>query len=234
VVLNTSLLLGIASIFLLYGNYKLEHDERAAFLMAAREQALHAELLASHERVRQMATTDALTQVANRRYAEGYMQECWERALAQQRYLSVLMLDVDDFKRFNDGHGHQAGDHCLVAVAQAIKQSIRRPSDLLARWGGEEFLVVMMDADADAAAAAAERIRSAVQALALPHRASACAQVVTISGGRATLVPNASATMAHLIELADAALYQAKRGGRNRVRAGYALPAQPEAAWEGR
>jgi diguanylate cyclase (GGDEF)-like protein len=221
IVPNASLLLATATGFLLYGNYKLEHDERMAFLQAAREQAFHAELSVAHERLTQMATTDVLTQVANRRYFEGFLDECWVRAQTQRRYLSLLVLDIDFFKPYNDLYGHQAGDLCLVAVAQAIKDCIRRPSDLLARWGGEEFVVVMMDADADAATAASERIRHAVQALALAHGASKCSPVVTISGGRATLLPDMASSASRLVELADRALYRAKSSGRNRVCAGY-------------
>jgi len=217
---NASLLLATATGFVLYGNYKLEFDERMAFLLATREQAMHAELAEAHERLTASATTDVLTQVANRRYLDGFLDECWERACTQRRYLSLLVLDIDYFKPFNDRYGHQDGDRCLVAVAQAIKVCIR-PTDLVARWGGEEFVVVMMDADADAATAAAERIRGAVVRLALPHAASPCAKVVTLSGGRATMLPDALSSPARLIELADQALYRAKMGGRNRICAGY-------------
>lgn len=213
----STLLLISSTAFVLYGNYRLEHDERMAFLMDTREQALNEALAEAHERLTRMATTDALTKVANRRYFETFLEECWQCAQTQGRTLSLIMLDVDYFKPYNDRYGHQAGDRCLLAVAEALGACIRRPGDLVARWGGEEFAVVLMDADADVAAAAAERIREAVAALRIPHGASRCADHVTVSGGRATLRPDRGMDWSHLVNLADAALYRAKSAGRNCV-----------------
>jgi diguanylate cyclase (GGDEF)-like protein len=222
---NTTLLMMTCTAFVLYGTYKQEHDERMAFLLDARERALNAELTEAHERLTRMATTDALTGVANRRYFEDFISECWGRAREQRRSLSFIILDVDFFKPYNDRYGHQAGDRCLVGVAQALKTCIRRPGDLVARWGGEEFVIVMMDADADAAAAAAERIREAVAGLGLVHEASRCAPHVTVSGGRATIRPGVHDEWTDLVQQADDALYRAKAAGRNRVYAGYVQPA---------
>jgi len=215
------LLMVTSTAFMLYGNYKLEHDERMAFLLDAREQALNAELTVTHERLTRMATTDALTNVANRRYFESFLSECWQRAQAQRRVLSLMVLDVDYFKLYNDRYGHQAGDRCLVGVAQALTSSIRRPGDLVARWGGEEFVIVMMDTDADAAAAVAERIREAVAQLDLLHEGSRCAPRVTVSGGHATIRPDAHSQWEQLVQMADDALYQAKAAGRNRIVSGH-------------
>lgn len=225
-VASTSLLMAATTVFVLYGNYKLEHDERMAFLLNARERSLHTALTAAHERLTRMATTDALTDVANRRYFETFLHECWARAHQQGHSLSLIIIDIDYFKPYNDRYGHQAGDKCLVAVVQALKGCIRRPNDLLARWGGEEFVIVMMDADADAASAAAERVRSAVAGLGLVHEASGCAPFVTVSGGWATLLPDARASENQLVKLADEALYRAKAGGRNRVCAAYETTAR--------
>ena len=218
---NASLLALTTTVFTLYGNYKLEHGERMAFLLDAREQALNAELTHAHERLTRMATTDTLTNVANRRYFEDFLAECWTRAQAQQRALSLIILDIDYFKPYNDCYGHQAGDKCLVEVAKALKTCIRRPNDLVARWGGEEFVVVLMDADVDAAAAAAERIRQAVAALRMPHAGSQCAPHVTVSGGRASIRPAVDTEPSRLLELADEALYRAKAAGRNRIYVGF-------------
>lgn len=214
---TTTLLMVTSTAFVLYGNYKLEHDERMAFLLNAREEALHAELKATNERLTRMATTDALTQVANRRYFEGFLDECWQRAQAQRRVLSLMVLDVDYFKLYNDLYGHQAGDRCLVGVAQALSSSIRRPGDLVARWGGEEFVIVMMDTDEVAAAAAVARIREAVAHLGLVHGASQCADRVTLSGGCVTVRPDAQAEWVQLVQMADEALYRAKAAGRDRI-----------------
>jgi diguanylate cyclase (GGDEF)-like protein len=231
-VFNTSLLTLTTMVFLLYGNYKLEHDERLAFLLDAREQALNVALMQAHDRLMHMATTDTLTKVANRRYFETFLSESWERAVEQQRALSLIIIDIDFFKPYNDRYGHQAGDRCLSEVARALRRCTRRPNDLVARWGGEEFVVVMMDADVEAAAAAAERIREAVAELDMTHEASACAPRVTVSGGRATLRPSAGMESARLIELADEALYRAKASGRNRIQVGYEQPVLMSASVE--
>ena len=227
---NTTLLAITCTVFVLYGNYKLEHDERMAFLLDSREQALNAELTEAHDRLHRMATTDMLTNLANRRYFESFLDECWGIAQEQHRVVSLIILDIDYFKPYNDRYGHQAGDQCLIKVGQALRTCIRRPGDLVARWGGEEFVVVLMDTDVDAAAAAAERIRAAVAAMDLVHEGSACAQRVTVSGGRASMRPDASDTSQHLINMADEALYRAKAAGRNRVYVGYERHALAEQA----
>lgn len=218
---STTLLAATATVFTLYGNYKLEHDERMGFLLDARERYLNAKLIVTHERLRRMATTDTLTGLANRRYFEEFLAECWERAQTQQRVLSLIVLDIDYFKPYNDRYGHQAGDKCLVEVAGALKTCIRRPGDLVARWGGEEFVVVLMDADVDAAAAAAERIRATVASLQMAHEGSLCSRHVSISGGRASVRPSKQMMASQLIDMADEALYRAKGAGRNRVYVGY-------------
>lgn len=218
---NASLLTATTMVFTLYGNYRLEHNERMAFLLDAREQALNTELSSAHDHLTRMATTDTLTNVANRRYFEEFLAECWARAQAQQRALSLIIVDIDYFKPYNDRYGHQAGDRCLVEVAKALKTCTRRPNDLVARWGGEEFVVVLMDADVDAAAAAAERIRQAVAELNLVHEGSLCASHVTVSGGRASVRPSPNTSASRLLEMADAALYRAKESGRNRIYVGF-------------
>lgn len=214
---NTSLLLAITIGFTLYGNYKLEHDERMAFLMDLHEKTLNAENMAARDRLASMATTDSLTNVANRRYFDDFLGECLKEAQSQGSALSLAIIDIDHFKLYNDHHGHQAGDRCLIAVAQALNACTRRPGDVVARWGGEEFAVVMTDADADAAAAAGERIRRAVHGLALKNTASPSAPVVTVSVGLVSAMPGPGTRTDDLLQRADAALYQAKADGRNRV-----------------
>jgi diguanylate cyclase (GGDEF)-like protein len=214
---NTTLLIATTIGFALFGNYKLEHDERLAFLLDMREKALDTELQAAHDRLARTATTDALTELANRRYFEDFLSDCAQHARDEGRSLSLILIDIDYFKPYNDHYGHQAGDQCLIAVARALTACMRRPLDLVARWGGEEFAVVMSDADLGATLGAAERIRHAVQALGLPHVASACAPVVSVSVGLACASAEQALALPDLINRADVALYQAKARGRNQV-----------------
>lgn len=161
---------------------------------------------------------DWLTGLANRRrFDEMFLQE-WSRARRDETSLGVLMIDIDDFKRYNDTYGHQAGDTCLQQVAKAIRGVVHRPGDLPARYGGEEFVVVLPQTDAAGAALVAEKMRAAVEALRLQHVNSRASDRVTISAGAAALVPPEKSEPAVLIAAADQALYQAKREGRNRVR----------------
>jgi diguanylate cyclase (GGDEF)-like protein len=214
---NTTLLLAVSIAFSLYGNYKIEHEERMAFLHDLREKALDIERLAARDRLARMATIDPLTGVANRRQFDAYLDECLQSAAEKGWTVSLAMIDIDHFKLYNDHYGHQAGDRCLIAVAQALKGCTRRPGDLVSRWGGEEFAVVMMDADAPAAAAAGERMRRAVQSLGLTHAGSKTAAVVTISVGVVSAKPGSASSVSGLLQRADAKLYEAKASGRNRA-----------------
>ncbi len=218
-VTNTSVLLGATVVFCLYANYKLEHDERMGYLLDRREQMLDAQLQDAHDLLARQATTDPLTEVANRRFFESYLQDYWRRALELHHPVSLLMLDIDHFKRYNDHYGHQAGDRCLLAVTQAVQGCLRRTGDMVGRLGGEEFAVVMPEVNETAAMAVAQRVLAAVEARALPHATSPSARVVTVSVGVVTLWPSeglATGPQA-LFAQADDALYEAKRGGRNRV-----------------
>lgn len=180
-------------------------EERAA--------ALNAEL--AH-----LAHSDGLTGLANRRRFDEALDAEWRRAARDDGPISLLLIDVDRFKLFNDRYGHQGGDACLRAVAEAVRGITARPGDLSARYGGEEIAVVLPGTDAAGAAAVAERIRRAVEALALPHAGNPrCGGVVTVSLGCATSGPEAGrlTDAGALIAAADACLYEAKRTGRNRV-----------------
>ncbi len=175
--------------------------------VAERTQAL----TAANQNLELLSSTDALTGLANRRRFEEVLAAEQERVRREDGRLSLLMIDVDFFKKYNDQYGHQAGDECLRAVAGAMQQSMRNASDLLARYGGEEFVVLLPRAEADDAAGVAERLCHAVRALALPHQRSDWG-VVTVSIGVATAGPSGLAT---LIASADTALYRAKATGRN-------------------
>ncbi|AOZ49525.1 diguanylate cyclase domain-containing protein [Chromobacterium vaccinii] len=167
-----------------------------------------------------IALQDGLTGVANRRKFDEALQSDWLQCARQQQPVSLLMLDVDHFKRFNDHYGHQAGDDCLRRVAQAIRLSLRRPRDLAARYGGEEFACLLPETALDGAARLAEEILQAIRALDIAHETSDAGPAVTASIGVAAIVPDGSTPPQTLIEAADRQLYQAKRAGRARVSAG--------------
>jgi len=165
-----------------------------------------------------LSARDALTGVANRRSFEQRLEEEWRRASRDSAPLSLLMIDLDHFKAYNDRYGHQAGDECLQVITQDMKVRLRRPGDFLARYGGEEFVVLLPDTYVRGAAVVAEDLRRRTMALALEHDASPDAQVVTLSIGVAEALPSSEgAGPAALVAAADRALYDAKRGGRNRV-----------------
>jgi diguanylate cyclase (GGDEF)-like protein/PAS domain S-box-containing protein len=170
------------------------------------------------ERLAILATKDGLTGLGNRRHFDDMLQQEWRRAERDGAPVSLVMMDVDNFKKFNDQYGHQAGDSCLKAVAKAIAAEARRPADLAARYGGEEFVLLLPNTDEVGCALVAERIRQSLEALKLPHALNSPTKRVTLSIGGATGWPNAETQGNHpsLIAAADRALYAAKHAGRNR------------------
>ncbi len=180
----------------------------------------HVALKQYRDALARMAKVDGLTGVWNRRAFDEYLDQEWKRAQRSGEPLSLILIDVDHFKKFNDGYGHAAGDDCLRQVAHALKGQIKRPADIVARYGGEEFVCVLPETSAEGAVLLAERMRDAVAALGIPHAHSPTAAIVSISGGVATTRPSAQASIRDLIERADALLYQAKQAGRNRVENG--------------
>jgi len=167
-----------------------------------------------------LATTDGLTGLANRRTFDSRLEVEWLRASRDGTSLSLLLIDVDQFKAYNDIYGHQQGDECLRRVARTIAEGVRRPGDFVARYGGEEIVVLLPDTDEAGAAKVAEKIRAAVEALAMHHEANAPSHTLTISIGSVTQSPASERSRtdpARLINMADKALYQAKQNGRNRV-----------------
>jgi diguanylate cyclase (GGDEF)-like protein len=171
---------------------------------------------AAEEELRELARTDGLTGLNNRRTFEEHVNDEWRRAQRTGRPLSLLLIDVDNFKGFNDLYGHSAGDEALIGVARCIAQNARRPGDTAARFGGEEFAVLLPDTDVTGAQQIAEQIRATVQALQCRHVASTH-HVLTVSAGAATAQGAALATSRALVDAADEALYRAKDAGRNRV-----------------
>jgi diguanylate cyclase (GGDEF)-like protein len=167
---------------------------------------------------------DSLTGIANRGYFDRLLATEWHRAARQGAPLSLVIVDVDDFHAFNERYSHLGGDACLKAVSGAMAHCLRRPSDVLARYGGEEFVALLPDTDGAGACVVAERLRAAVEELALPHEASRCGTVVTISAGVATMAPGLDRASTTLVSTADAALFRAKAMGRNRWCADADLP----------
>ncbi|MES2019319.1 MAG: diguanylate cyclase [Pseudomonadota bacterium] len=167
--------------------------------------------------LRSQSLSDGLTGIANRRHFDVAMEKEIRRAKRAGTPLSLLMIDIDAFKAYNDHYGHQQGDHSLIRVAGALAHMLQRPLDLIARYGGEEFAVILPEMDAQQSMALAEAMRSAVLEMAIAHPKSAHAEHVTVSIGVATQAAGQSGEIAQLVGAADRALYLAKDGGRNRV-----------------
>jgi diguanylate cyclase (GGDEF)-like protein len=188
------------------------------------------ELKGKRDALARLSSTDALTGVANRRRLDQFLEMEWRRVTRSQLPLSVLMVDLDEFKAFNDAAGHLAGDEALRRVAGAIQAAVHRPGDLVARYGGEEFACVLAETDVVGAGRVATRIQDLVNDLAIPHPRSSVGPLVTLSIGVAVDAPRARGSPAALLEAADRALYRAKAAGRNRIALAPALDAPAERA----
>ena len=178
---------------------------------------LYRELESAHQQLQHLASLDGLTQVANRRQFDAYLETEWRRLTRDEKPLALIMCDVDYFKRYNDTYGHQAGDECLKKVAKAISRAAKRPADLTVRYGGEEFAVILPNTDASGAVHVAQLIRSGVSNCQIAHQGSAVSKYVTLSIGVACTVPTRDRSPNQLIAAADTVLYQAKQQGRDRL-----------------
>ena len=175
------------------------------------------QLQQANAELERMSSEDSLTRVANRRKFDEVLEREWRRAARRGVALTVMLADLDRFKALNDTRGHLHGDECLRRVARILETGLRRAGDLLARYGGEEFALVLPETDLAEARQHAETLRTAVAAARLPHGGSPGRPHVTISIGAGTALPRREHRPDSLVELADQALYRAKRGGRNRV-----------------
>jgi diguanylate cyclase (GGDEF)-like protein len=196
---------------------RLRRLKAAERLLILRLTEMSAELAAANRRLELLATTDELTHLANRRRFSEFLDQEWHRATRDRSSIALLMIDVDFFKRYNDTHGHQAGDDCLRRVAAVIGGRVKRSSDLAARYGGEEFAVVLSGAGEEGALSVAHWIRGEIEKQQIPHGTSAVSDSVTVSVGLAVTTPAAGLSPESLIAAADAALYRAKELGRNAV-----------------
>jgi diguanylate cyclase (GGDEF)-like protein/PAS domain S-box-containing protein len=203
-------------------NFRLLHDHgaRSEIVTVLRDisqrKVAEEELKVANERLRELAATDALTGLANRRSFDVALERECLRAERSDQPISLVMIDIDNFKKYNDCYGHQDGDDCLRQVAQAILHAFRRPGDLAARYGGEEFAIILPETDELGAMYVAEKLRAAVAALAREHRGSEHGSV-TISLGVACAESGVRRDGAALVGKADRALYSAKDSGRNKV-----------------
>ncbi|MGA1781601.1 MAG: GGDEF domain-containing protein, partial [Planctomycetota bacterium] len=175
------------------------------------------ELARTNRRLEEISRKDPLTGVSNRRHFEEVLDREWHHARLRGTPLALILVDVDEFKRFNDTYGHPAGDACLQRVSAILHGHRRAQVDTVARYGGEEFIVFLPGATRDAAVRRAEEIRAAVERTGIPHAGSGAASVVTVSAGVASIFPRDGVDPEELLSAADQALYRAKAGGRNRV-----------------
>jgi diguanylate cyclase (GGDEF)-like protein len=189
--------------------------QRELFAEIAERRQTEDALRKANQELHRLAVLDELTQIANRRRFDQYLEAQWNQP--QHPALSLLLCDVDYFKRYNDHYGHQAGDHCLHMVAQTLSRVVSKAKDLVARYGGEEFAAILPDTDLAGAVRVAEGIRAELHKLRIPHEYSAAAPIVTLSIGAASIVPGPHNQPSEVIATADAALYRAKAEGRDRV-----------------
>lgn len=213
------ILCGIGGLILLAGIWKLSvlelrrRERKLTRLVAERTE----ELRQANAELEFMANSDTLTKIGNRRRFESFLSNEWNRAFRSKTEISLVLLDIDHFKLYNDTYGHQTGDECLQRVAEALADAINRPTDLVARFGGEEFAIVLGSTDSVGARRIAAMAIENVNQMFIPHLSSSTSEFLTISAGIGTIVPEFDKSESDLIRAADAALYQAKKDGRNRV-----------------
>lgn len=207
--------LSVGVTFTLLTNLYLYSLNRRTKLIEKEVKSRTAELNRINRKLQKIARVDELTSLYNRRAFEEFYEREWQRALRNGMTMSVILFDVDHFKRFNDTYGHLAGDHCLEAVASVLSRHAKRPGDLVARLGGEEFVVLLTDTENPQTVA--ENCRHGVTSLKLKHETSPVSDVVTISAGFTSIKPEAGVPRDLALEQADKALYMAKESGRNRV-----------------
>jgi two-component system chemotaxis family response regulator WspR len=192
--------------------HRLQRDAAYQALSESQRQLVEMNLV-----LQRLGNADGLTGLNNRRYLDERISEEWKRAIRRQNCLSLLMIDVDDFKKYNDSYGHLAGDEVLKQVAEVILASLTRPTDLAARFGGEEFVVMLPDTPLAGAGQVGEKLCRKLEALQIPHSAASTGSWLTLSVGAASICPQASDVSADLLDEADRALYAAKRAGKNRI-----------------
>jgi diguanylate cyclase (GGDEF)-like protein len=185
--------------------------------IAIQQSELYGQLQKVNQQLKQLATLDGLTGVANRRHFDRILSHEWQRLAREQKPLSLILCDIDYFKDYNDAYGHPGGDRCLQQVAKTLQQTIKRPADLVARYGGEEFVIILPDTNPEGSLFIANLIRQELKKRRLAHQKSQVNSYVTLSIGTATLIPESYQNKSILIKMADEALYLAKEQGRDRI-----------------
>jgi diguanylate cyclase (GGDEF)-like protein len=175
------------------------------------------ELAEAKQELQRLAALDGLTQVANRRLFDEYLSREWQRMAREQMALSLILCDIDHFQRYSDTYGHSAGNECLKQVAQGLQCAVRRPADLVARYDGEEFAMVLPNTNQEGALHVARSIQTEIQHINIPHTCSDADSFVTLSIGLATMIPQYGHSIQLLLKIADDALDEAKQQGRNRI-----------------
>lgn len=202
---------------------RLRYHSRSYIALQQRDEAYRAlresqqQLLETNLTLQRLMNSDGLTKLSNRRHFDEYLEMEWRRAAREQSSVSLLMIDVDYFKSFNDTFGHVAGDDALRQVAETLRTSCSRSSDMAARYGGEEFAMVLPGTSAGGARLLAEKVRRAIEALKIPHDQPRPGSLLSVSIGIATAIPAVGQDSLTLVEMADQGLYQAKHNGRNQV-----------------
>ena len=217
VMINSSVVLFSAIIISLIANYQMERDLRWNYLRNLLTEIETIRLEKAKAELELLSSSDVLTGLANRRHCDVFLDTEWQMGIRYRTQLSMLFLDVDDFKAYNDHYGHQAGDICLQKIAIIIKECVHRPQDLCARYGGEEFIILLPNTSRESALQLAEKIRNNVELENIPHAYSRASSHVTISIGVVSMIPQAGLNQNILVEMADKALYNAKNLGRNQI-----------------
>lgn len=174
-------------------------------------------LFESHLQLNILATQDGLTGIANRRKFDEALNKDWYTAMRNQEFITLVLLDIDCFKQYNDFYGHQAGDLCIKSVAATLSDTVKRATDTVARYGGDEFAIILPITPPDGAKIVAERVRQAVEAANIPHERSSISDQVTVSVGVVSVIPHPNQAFGVLLKSADKSLYESKRKGRNAV-----------------
>jgi diguanylate cyclase (GGDEF)-like protein len=231
--LEPQMLLGKVRIFLEIHRQRLDLQAKTRELDAkiGELRLLQAELEEKNRQLQLLSSLDGLTGIPNRRQFDEMLTQEWNRMSREKLPMSVIILDVDHFKRYNDFYGHLAGDSCLRRVAESLADMLRRPADMIARYGGEEFAAILPGTNIEGAGIVAENMRRTVFGLDIEHRDSPVQPVVTVSLGVSSVTPLPGCMPGDLMQAADQALYQAKQQGRNRWVVCPCIPAACNPGW---